>query len=107
MTIARASSIAAACLTFASAVHAQTATLTPQEQLKARSNISIMEGVLQRAVVTGAENLNRRVRTVAPQDVLLLTGGAEARGFRLDGYGVFFDVEVPVLRQSVAWSLRA
>src|SRR5262249_38741930 len=26
--------------------------------------------------------------------------------FRLDGYGVFFDVEVPMLRQSVAWSLR-
>ncbi len=75
--------------------------------MKARSNMSIMEGVLERAVVLGANNLNRRVRAVAPQDVLLLTGEASARGFRLEGYGFFFDVEVPVLRQSVAWSLRA
>lgn len=75
--------------------------------VKARSNISIMEGVLERAVVLGANSLNRRVRAVAPQDVLLLAGEASARGFRLEGYGVFFDVEVPVLRQSVAWSLRA
>lgn len=79
-----------------------------QEQIKARSNISIMEGVLERAVNIGADSLNRKVREVAPQDTLVpVTGAAEARGFRLEGYGVFFDVEVPVLRQSVAWSLRA
>ena len=28
----------------------------------------------------------------------MLTGVPEVRGFRLDGYGVFFDVEVPALR---------
>jgi hypothetical protein len=28
------------------------------------------------------------------------------RGFRLDGYGVFFDVEVPALRLPVTWPLR-
>lgn len=78
------------------------------EMARARSNLSIMEGVLQRAVVLGADNLNRRVRAISPQDPpLLLAGEAEVRGFRLEGYGVFFDVEVPVLRQSVAWSLRA
>ena len=80
---------------------------SPQDPLKARSNISIMEGVLERAVLLGANNLNRRVRAVAPQDVLLLAGETAVRGFRLEGHGVFFDVEVPVLRQSVAWSLRA
>ncbi len=75
---------------------------------KVRSNLSIMEGVLERAVVLGADSLNRRVRALAPQDPpLLLAGEVDVRGFRLDGYGVFFDVEVPVLRQSVAWSLRA
>jgi pyruvate/2-oxoglutarate dehydrogenase complex dihydrolipoamide acyltransferase (E2) component len=75
---------------------------------KIRSNLLIMEGVLERAVVLGAESLNRRVRALAPQDPpLLLAGEVDARGFRLDGYGVFFDVEVPVLRQSVAWSLRS
>ena len=78
------------------------------EMARARSNLSIMEGVLQRAVVLGADNLNRRVRAISPQDPpLLLAGEAEVRGFRLEGHGVFFDVEVPVLRQSVAWSLRA
>jgi len=83
-------------------------TAAATDAAKARSNLSIMEGVLERAVVFGAESLNRRVRVLSPQDPpLLLAGSAEVRGFRLDGYGVFFDVEVPVLRQSVAWSLRA
>ena len=78
------------------------------ELARARSNLSIMEGVFQRAVVIGADNLNCRVRAISPQDPpLLLAGEAEVRGFRLEGHGVFFDVEVPVLRQSVAWSLRA
>jgi hypothetical protein len=36
----------------------------------------------------------------------MLTGAPEARGFRLDGYGVFFDVEVPGLRPPVTWPLR-
>lgn len=82
--------------------------VSANEAAKARSNLSIMEGVLERAVVLGAESLNRRVRAISPQEApLLLAGDAEVRGFRLDGYGVFFDVEVPVLRQSVAWSLRA
>ena len=78
-----------------------------REAMKSRSNLSIMEGVLERAVILGANNLNQRVRAVTPQDVLLLTGEARVRGFRLHGYGLFFDVEVPVLRQSVAWSLQA
>ncbi len=37
---------------------------------------------------------------------MLLTDNARARGFRLEGYGVFFDVEVPDLGGSLAWSLR-
>jgi hypothetical protein len=78
---------------------------SPQEQVKARANMSIMEGVLERAVRTGADNLNRRVREMA-QDTLMVIGAAQARGFRLEGYGIMFDVEVPMLRQSVAWSLR-
>ena len=39
-------------------------------------------------------------------DMMVLAGESTARGFHLDGYGVFFDVEVPVLRQSMMWSLR-
>jgi hypothetical protein len=39
-------------------------------------------------------------------DAWMLTGVPEVRGFRLDGYGVFFDVEVPALRPPVTWPLR-
>ncbi len=72
---------------------------------QARFHLFTMEGVLERAVQEGANRLSRQVQRLMP-DMLLISGGAEARGFRLDGYGVFFDVEVPVLRRSVAWSLR-
>lgn len=84
---------------------AQPARPDSDEQMKARYNIFVMEGVLERAVEYGADLLRKQVRSVMP-DMLLLSGAAQARGFRLDGYGVFFDVEVPALRQSVAWSLR-
>jgi hypothetical protein len=75
------------------------------EHVQARYNIFVMEGVLERAVAHGADQLRRQVRKVAP-DLQLLTGDAQARGFRLDGYGVFFDVAVPVMRQSVLWTWR-
>ncbi|MGE3578107.1 MAG: hypothetical protein AB7I25_06555 [Vicinamibacterales bacterium] len=104
---------AAALLAMAAAAHAQDAGAARRaaeatEAAKVRSNLLIMEGVLERAVVLGADSLTRRVRALAPQEPpLLLAGEVDVRGFRLEGYGVFFDVEVPVLRQSVAWSLRA
>jgi hypothetical protein len=64
-----------------------------------------MEGVLERAVANGADNLLRQVKHVMP-DVPMLTGAPAVRGFRLDDYGVFFDVEVPALRLPLAWTLR-
>ena len=76
------------------------------EQLRARQRIFMMEGVLERAVQLGVDSLRRKVRAVMPDDALLQGGTPQARGFRLDGYGVFFDVEVPSLRRSLAWSLR-
>ena len=70
-----------------------------------RHQIYVMEGALSRAVEFGAQRLNRELRTVAPE-MFLLAGDAQARGVYLDGYGVFFDVAVPMLRQSMMWSLR-
>jgi hypothetical protein len=66
----------------------------------------MMEGVLERAVQNGVNNLRRKVRAVMPDDALLQGGLPKVRGFRLEGYGVFFDVEVPGLRPSMAWTLR-
>jgi hypothetical protein len=64
-----------------------------------------MEGVLERAVQLGARRLSQQVQAVSP-DMLFIAGAARAKGFLLDGYGVFFDVDVPAMRRSVAWSFR-
>jgi hypothetical protein len=78
---------------------------TDLQQVKARQRISMMEGVLERAVSNGADNMVRHMKA-AMGDAPMLTGVPEVRGFRLDGYGVFFDVEVPALRLPVTWPLR-
>jgi len=77
-----------------------------EAQAQARYKVFVMEGALERAVQNGAAVLSRQVRALSP-DAMFLTGGAQVRGFRLEGYGVFFDVEVPALRPTVAWTLRA
>ena len=76
------------------------------DQVKARQKISMMESVLESAVANGADSLMRQVRAVMPPDALMLTGAPSARGFRLEGYGVFFDVEVPQFRRTMAFTLR-
>ena len=73
--------------------------------VRARQRISMMEGTLERAVSIGADNLLRKVKAVMP-DSPMLSGVPEVRGFRLDAYGIFFDVEVPALRLPVTWPLR-
>ncbi len=92
--------------TAASAQTAQAPQSADIEQVKARQRVFMMEGVLERAVQIGVDTLRQRVRTVMPDDTLLLSGAPAVRGFRLEGYGVMFDVEVPALRRSMAWSLR-
>lgn len=95
-----------ALLGVASASAAQPVQPAEVEQSKARQRVFMMEGVLERAVQIGVDTLRSRVRTVMPDDTLLLSGAPAVRGFRLEGYGVLFDVEVPALRRSMAWSLR-
>jgi hypothetical protein len=75
------------------------------QQVQARFQIAAMEGVLERAVQLGAQNVRVKVQQVAPE-LLFINGAARARGFWLDGYGVFFDVDVPAIRRSLAWGLR-
>jgi hypothetical protein len=70
-----------------------------------RHHIYVMEGALARAVDYGAKQLNREILAVMP-GVFMLEGEARARGVYLDAYGVFFDVRVPMMRQSMVWSLR-
>lgn len=77
-----------------------------QQRLReARYQIGQMERVLEGAVEHGATVMRDRLAAAMPSD-MLLAENARARGFRLDGYGVFFDVEVPSLEGTFAWSMR-
>ena len=77
----------------------------PNAPDKRRLDVKVMEGALVGAVRHGAEVLAAQLKPYNP-NLMLLTGTARARGFLLEGYGAFFDVEIPALRESVAWSIR-
>jgi hypothetical protein len=74
-----------------------------QRLREARYQIGQMERLLEGAVEHGATVMRDRLQAIVPAD-MLLTENARARGFRLDGYGIFFDVEVPDLGGTLAWS---
>jgi hypothetical protein len=71
-----------------------------------RYRIGVMERVLEGAVEHGAAVTRDRLQAFLPAD-MLLSENAHARGFRLDGYGMFFDVSVPDLEGTVPWTFRA
>ena len=72
-----------------------------------RYQIGQMERVLEGAVEHGLTITRDRVQALAqvPAD-LLVSENARARGFRLEGYGIFFDVAVPSFETTLTWSLR-
>ena len=72
-----------------------------------RYQIGQMERVLEGAVEHGVTVTRDRVQALAqvPAD-LLVSDNAHARGFRLEGYGVFFDVVVPSFETTLTWTLR-
>jgi hypothetical protein len=82
------------------------APLAPPDPQRRREQIGVMEGVLAEAVKNGARRAGRDFQPNLP-GVLSLTGQARARGFILEGYGVFFDVEIPSLLKSVAWMMQS
>src|SRR5712692_9889287 len=71
-----------------------------------RYQIGIMERVLEQAVEHGAARTRERMQAVLPPAEMLLSANARVRGFRLEGYGMLFDVEVPTLDASLPWSFR-
>jgi hypothetical protein len=77
----------------------------PLDRSELRHQIYVMEGALVRAVSFGAQRLTREIRSVVPE-MMTVSGEPQARGVYLEGYGVFFDVGVPILHQSMVWSLR-
>lgn len=75
------------------------------EALRRRNQIRIMEGVLVQAVRLGAEHVSRQLEQFEPAGSTALLGVPRARGFVLPPYGVFFDVEIPDMNQSLVWSV--
>lgn len=71
-----------------------------------RNQIQILEGVLTGAVRLAADDVGRRMEQLDPT-LTVLRGQARSRGFVLEGYGFFFDVEIPALRPSVVASMMA
>jgi hypothetical protein len=75
-------------------------------QRQSRYQIGQMERVLEGAVEHGITNIRERLQALGPTE-LLISNNARARGFRLDGYGMFFDVVAPSFDTTVLWSMRA
>lgn len=71
-----------------------------------RYQIGVMERILEEAVQHGADKTRERIQSVLPPADMLLVTSAQVRGFRLEGYGVFFDVEVPTLDASIPLSFK-
>jgi hypothetical protein len=101
-TTIRCAAMAIAALSLAGTAWAQQAGPRADASAKRRYEIKVMEGVLVGAVKHGAEQVGRQLQ---PQ-LVLMTGFARARGFVLDGYGVFFDVEIPGMRETPIWTMR-
>jgi hypothetical protein len=93
--------------TVAAAVPAAAQNTAARAAAEQRYQIGQMERVLEGAVEHGLTNTRDRVQALAqvPAD-LLVSENAHARGFRLEGYGVFFDVVVPSFETTLTWSLR-
>jgi hypothetical protein len=94
------------------AVQAQTpvnpvASAADRASAEQRYQIGQMERVLEGAVEHGLTVTRDRVQALAQAPgELMVSDNAHARGFRLEGYGVFFDVVVPSFETTWTMSLR-
>ena len=70
-----------------------------------RRQVQVLEQALTHAVNQSARAVEQHLPSSAP-GLVLFAGPIQVRGFRLDDYGLFFDVEFPVLRRSILWSMQ-
>ena len=82
-----------------------TVELTPA-QIQARQQIAALESTLENAVLQGRTMLNQRLQASNTDNAVMIVGLTRARGFRLDDYGIVFDVEFPSMRRSIVWSIQ-
>ena len=72
------------------------------EQERSRLQIANMERVLESVV---EDTHSRQLESMMPE-MFTFEGVSRARGFRLEGYGVFFDVDLPPVPRSIEWTLK-
>ena len=70
-----------------------------------RDDIKTLEAVLTLAVKSGADKLALQMRASDPGSLFVIDTG-RTRGFDLESYGVFFDVDVPMMKQSYLYVTR-
>ena len=66
--------------------------------------LRLIEQALEQAVRRGVDAVGQRLPAPVP-GLIFFAGTIQARGFVVDGYGLFFDVEYPVVRRSILWSI--
>jgi len=88
--------IAIPVLTAPTRLAAQTPVAPGAEQLRRHEQINLFEGTLERAVTNAARRVAKDVQEHT-SNANFMTTDAHAKGFILDGYGVFVYVEIPAL----------
>ena len=76
-----------------------------RQQAESRYQIGVMERVLENAVEHGASLWRDRLQVILPAQTLLVDN-ARVIGYRIENYGVFFNVEVPSLETTMTWAVR-
>lgn len=76
-----------------------------KEQVERRYNVRVFGSVLVSAANHGAELMALRVRQIDPGVILFSGTTPRAQGFVIDGYGVFFHVEIPNVDSVAAWTV--
>ena len=75
--------------------------LSDSELRERRNAIFLMEGVLAKAVRLAAGETAEQIQSVQPGISMFTSSPAKALGTYLEGYGVFFQVEIPSVMPSV------
>ena len=75
------------------------------EPSQLRYQLRVVERVFEEAVEHSARNFASSMEEATPGAARFM-GNTGAHGFRLNGYGLFFDVQIPVLRRSLSWVFR-
>ena len=89
-----------ALMTMPALLAAQTPVQPGPEQMRRHEQINLFEGTLEKAVTNAARHVAKDVQS-RTSNANFFTGDARAKGFILDGYGVFVYVEIPALDLSL------